>query len=335
MSLRGLLLVVFLALLSVAVAYGHNKSALERLKEGVGKSDDMVINVSSEAIRLDPRLLEAYKMRAFALMRKKRFDEAISDAEQVLKENAGIAWPYFVRGKANYYMGQGSNEDMLRDFRTAVSLDPRLDDGYLCLAIAYVSSKQYQKACEAFSRALVLKPFDKQIFRYRAGSYSTMGRHDLAIKDLDTYIRLAPKCADGYMSRGAEFGIVCKYERALADFARAIELAPGEYSYRAARASLLSRLARHGEAAIDYSEAIKVNPLDEDLFLKRGKEYFNLRLYDKALADFNAAIDLSPEYESAYWARCRLYETVGDHRLSLKDRDKAMQLSKRPAVQKI
>lgn len=314
----------------------RNAKALQYLKMAQSTEvNDAMQLYAAQAILLDPNLAEAYMMRALALQRKRRYPESVIDASHAIKLNPRLARAYVIRAKAGYLSGDAKNEEVFKDLHTGLKLNPKVEDGYLCLAVAYAATNDGPKALDAFAKALAVKPSDKNIYHYRSGVYSTMGKHALAVKDLDTYLKLAPKDAHGYVSRASARQLMGNNEGAIADYSRAIELDAREYTWRLLRAALYKSVGRHKEAIGDYSEAIKGNPIDEELFYRRGLEYFSLKQYDKALADYNEAIDLNKDFQESYRARSELYDATGKHALAAKDRARANELKARPAEKKI
>jgi tetratricopeptide (TPR) repeat protein len=106
-------------------------------------------------------------------------------------------------------------------------------------------------------------------------------------------IRLDPKSAPAYRSRGIVYGQRGEQDRALADL----------------------------------DEAIRLNPDDAVALYDRGVIYFQKAEYDRALADFGEAIRLKPNYAMAYRARGKVYGKKGDDAQAKADRQKADELA--------
>jgi tetratricopeptide (TPR) repeat protein len=89
-----------------------------------GKDElDRAIADFTQAIRLDPKYLEAYLYRAVAYHNKGEKDRAITDYSQIIKLDPKFAAAYGFRGTA--YQNRGDNDRAIADFTQAIRLDPK------------------------------------------------------------------------------------------------------------------------------------------------------------------------------------------------------------------
>ena len=80
-----------------------------------------------QAIRLDPKLAQAYRVRAAAYFERGRYDEAIQDYGQTLRL-APDPGAYYNRGRC--YLRQGHYGRAMPDFDQAVRLAPNVAAAY-------------------------------------------------------------------------------------------------------------------------------------------------------------------------------------------------------------
>src|SRR4029079_4147805 len=99
-----------------------------------------------------------------------------------------------------------------------VRLDPNVKDGNYYLGIAYTAKENYKKAIECFAKAEKQNPTDPQIYQFRSGTYSIIGRNDLALKDLNTLIKMRPKNEEHLVARAGVYKLMKQYDKALADY---------------------------------------------------------------------------------------------------------------------
>lgn len=265
------------------------------------------------------------------------FDTSIRAATNAIRLNPKLAQAYSWRGKAYYASSSGNQREALRDLHKAISIDPKVDEGYEYLAVIYDSQKQYNKALAALNRAIEANPGDRDLYNSRATILVTLGDSERALQDISEYIRLGPDKPPGYMKRGALLEKLGRYDQALSDYSKAIALQPAAAilatgaDYKT-RASLLSRLGRHKESISDLSKAIGLDDSDDDALRIRGDEYFALGQFEKAIADYTRAIELSPQYARAsFEARSKAYKALGKLELAEKDKKEARLLRQGPA----
>lgn len=294
-----------------------------------------LLEACAKALENDPKLARAYSLRAKSFMQRRRWDKAITNADQAISLDPKEAMAYVVRGKSGYLSGSASNDQIVRDFETAVRIDPNIEDGAFYLGIMCTVNKQYERSLHWLTKAQQLEPKDKNVYHYRSACYSLMGKSDLALKDLDTMTKLDPRAYEAFATKADTYARLKQYDKAITEYTAAIKIRPREYALRNMRAAVYIKMGKHEEAIKDYTEAININPIDEDLFLRRGNEYVELKDFAKALEDYNEAISLEPDYETAYVRRSVLYTMMGKPALAAKDRAKAAELKKRPAEKKI
>jgi tetratricopeptide (TPR) repeat protein len=110
-------------LLSAVGAAGADPAALA-LKKGTASFEnwdfDAAIAAFTEAIRLKPKLAEAYSSRGEALTLAGEFDEAIADYSEAIRLGAKSGDLYFSRGLA--YQAKGEKAKTEEDFAQAKKL---------------------------------------------------------------------------------------------------------------------------------------------------------------------------------------------------------------------
>jgi tetratricopeptide (TPR) repeat protein len=77
-----------------------------------------------------------------------------------------------------------------------VRFDPKFLDAWNNLGHAYRKTKNYDKALEAYKRALELKPDYANAHEYLGRTYLAMGNKDAAMREYDVLKRLDAKMAD-------------------------------------------------------------------------------------------------------------------------------------------
>lgn len=167
---------------------------------------------------------------------------------------------------------------------------------------AYTDLKhqRYQEAVEKFTRAIESGALtDEELYRAyngRATAYDGQDRHQQAIADYETAIRLNADSAASFTGRGIAYKRLGQYERALEDFDAAIRLDPSVAIHFLNRGGVYAELKRFDDAIRDLDTAIDLQPSFGLLWYSRGLVYEELGDPEKAKADFKQALNLSPEY---------------------------------------
>lgn len=143
-----------------------------------------------------------------------------------------------------------------------------------------------------------------------------------AVRCLNNAIKLQPKYAGAYVSRGNAYADLGQYQRAVKDYTQAIIIKP-DYAYAYInRSDAYYNLGRYRLAVEDSAQAIRLKPDEAVAYSNRGKAYAKLGQYQPAINDFNEAVRLKPDYVNAYNNRALVYILQGNNDLGCRDAQK-------------
>ncbi|MCD6275942.1 MAG: tetratricopeptide repeat protein, partial [Thermoplasmata archaeon] len=117
-------------------------------------------------------------------------------------------------------------EEAIALYREVIEKDKRNIDAWLGLGRCYLSVENYNKAAEAYERASLLSPEDKEIYRSLSFVYEKMNKLDDALKYVERGISLDPKDKYFWNSKALLLMKMKKYKEALDSFEHALELDP-------------------------------------------------------------------------------------------------------------
>ncbi len=192
--------------------------------------------------------------------------------------------------------------------------------------------KSYDRAVDAFTKAIELYPDAYPAYLGRAGARILLGQTEQVIDDFNAAIKIAPNKSIAYQMRAAYYQTHDNYDRAIADNTKALELKPANevipniYRSRAISYYLRDNLAdftttENLEKALkDFSKTIELDPndasVDSDIdttYTRRG--YVRVALMMKCIAmgklvsaaeeyrlskeDFYSALKLHPDEKDA------------------------------------
>ncbi len=209
-----------------------------------GKGDyDLSIADTTEAIRLDAKSFVAYGFRAVAHGNKGAHDLAMADANKAMgvapQKYASL---FVIRGFIHTIRGE--YDRAIADLNEALRLDPKYADAYNSRSWAHNEKQDYDRAIKDASEAIRLNPKLAPAYVHRGRAHTAKGEHDRAIADLTESIRLDPNIALAYTNRGLAREAKGLRESAVADFRKALELPALNERARKAQGNAREQLAR-------------------------------------------------------------------------------------------
>jgi tetratricopeptide (TPR) repeat protein len=159
---------------------------------------------------------------------------------------------------------------------------------------------RYEEAIKDYDTAISLNPNDALTYNNRGLAKDKQGRYQEAIKDYDTAISLNPNHAFAYNNRGGAQCDLGRYQEAIEDYDTAIRLIPNFAAAYNNRGNAECDLGRYQESIKDYDEAIRLNPNHADAYNDRGLAKAEQGIYPEAIKDYDEAIKLDPSFSAAY-----------------------------------
>lgn len=234
--------------------------------------------------------------RGNALMKLGHYDQAIADYTAAIVANPPMVTAFSNRGSA--HLAKEEYELAIADTTEALLRDPRYTNAYLNRSLARSKRKDYDGARADASEAIRLDPDFVRAYACRGLIHQEQGNHSAAIDDFSEAIRLDPSCTAALTNRGNSFRAIGEQGRAIADFDQVVKIMKGD-----APVAILNRgIARKnaGDIALaiaDYTEVIRLDPGRNDTSPTTvSKAYFNRGIAYQTSHDFKRAI---VDYEDA------------------------------------
>ena len=172
--------------------------------------------------------------------------------------------------------------------------------------IAFGYKKNLDKAVGDFDEAIRLNPKFAMAYNSRGNNWINMQEFDRAIKDCDEAIRLDPKYAMAYSNRGTAWHNKQELDKATSDYTDAIRLDPKDPMTFNNRGAAWMMKQEFDKGIKDFNEAIRLDPKFAAAFLSRGIAWNNKQELEKAVADYTEAIRLDPKLANAYFNRATI-----------------------------
>lgn len=214
-------------------------------------------------------------------------------------------------------------------YQKAIKLNSDSGDAIAMLANAYFKKgdlainlfkAEPDKAVEAFSQAIELRPDYYEAYAGRQKAYKYLGLKKKAIADCSELIKLGNKKKFyPYYNRGLLLLKTGKAREAITDFNMALALNPDSFNAFCLRGAAYDHLGNYEKAIIDYDKAIALKPAPLPTYLAKGIAYGKLGLSDKAIKEFTRLIKIYPEYSKAFYERAKIYKKTGNNDKAIAD----------------
>ena len=212
----------------------------------------------------------------------------IEDLNQAIQSDSTSKTNYIAR--ANYFWRNSKYNEAIKDFTTALSIDPNDPNIFMKRGFVYVNSlEQFENAVADFTKAIDLSQDKSEAYRSRAYVYWKMQDFRKSIEDYKKITELEPKNANAYLNLGNAYFNLSAYDLAANTYSEVIKVTPNAESYNL-RGWALTNDEKYKEALLDFDKAIELNPYDGKYFKNRGNVKNKLGQYSSAMEDLDIAI---------------------------------------------
>ena|GEM_PF-1109105 len=257
-------------------AFGMRKDAVRALAD------------FDEAIRLNPRDVDALFYRSEVFADKKEYIRALADLNKAISlkpKDAGLVW---ARGQLFYT--QGYLEKAFESFQKCVHLDPKNPAAFCEIGRRYCEQGNFEKALACADQAIQLFPEEADAIALRAACLAMLKHEDKALKEFDRAIRINPRCGSAYYGRGIMLTNAGDYQKALPDLIKGIELGQRTWQIYLARATVYHHRREQEKEIADLEEVLHLDP--NNSLAHRGLAW-NLATGPKKLRDGRRALVLA------------------------------------------
>lgn len=281
----------------------------------------------SAAIKLNPKLLQAYGASASVRVELRDFSGAISDCDKLLEVSPNNQTGFHIRGLAEFALKDFKGAEA--DLTQCIALETNDFESYNYRGLTRVNMRKFDEARADFNKAIQINPQDGTGYRNRAIVEGAQRDFEPALDDVSKAIQLTggrePDPA-AYLTRGRLESGLKDYESALDDFNKAIELAPNDPTVYASRAGTYVMTDDFKKASVDLEKSFQLNPNNALAFIMRGI----MRVKkggedDGALADLKRANELSPQSPETYEVLGAFQYKISDWPSALENCRKALQ----------
>jgi tetratricopeptide (TPR) repeat protein len=241
--------------------------------------------------------------------------------EDVIQKSPMKARGYNGLGLA--YYNENQYDKAIEAFARAIALHPSYGVAFNNIGNAFYRRGLYGQALEAQTRAAALEP-KNPVFHYNRGlTYAATGAYDRAIEEYDRAIVLDPAYAEAYNNLGLVYHVKGLYGRAIEAYTKALTFSPRNALFFNNRGLSHAADGNPDKAIEDYTQAISLDLGFADAFNGRGSVYGLQGRYGEAIADFTMALSLDPDNARYYVNRGLAHARTGQRAEALSDFQRA------------
>ncbi len=253
-------------------------------------------------------------------------DNAIAEFSQAVKIDPTYALGYASLGNAygegfrNFYRGSDWVAKASRNCEKALSLNPELVEGHICLGNVYNGTGKYDKAVQEFQRAVQAEPGSEDALRGLADSYTRLGNLAGAEAAYKQAIALRPNYWAVYHWLGVFYFGQNRYSDASQMFLKVTQLAPNNYlAYSDLGATYLLE-GRYQDAVDTLQHSVALRP-SNDAYNNLGYAYVLMGRFPEGIAALQQALKISDSDwmnwgnlgDALYWSSSRRSEARANY----------------------
>lgn len=276
---------------------------MNKLDEAIQDFELSLAVSRNEAISENARL-----MRALALARQGRYDEAVLDITEVLDSNpnnlTGLSY------RAQICMVQKNLNVALKDYDKIVDLLPESADWRQRRGALLVAMGEHKRACDDLSRALEINPNCLDAYFCRGNAYSALTEYQFALHDFEVLGTLRPS-EQVHLAKAAVYMKMEDFEKVLEEYDNALEHNPLSALVYYHKSCLYLQLKRYENSLLSIEKALSFQPENALYIAIRGQLCLLLEQYNPAVDQLSKAIELSPKLVCAFVWRATAYEKLG------------------------
>jgi tetratricopeptide (TPR) repeat protein len=276
------------------------------------------IPLFAQVIAANAKDWNAYVCRGDCYRELGNSQEALKDYDTALKLTPKCAWALASRAELN--TNAGNQAAAIADSSKAIEYDRNLPKGYFIRGVAYYRTNLFAQSLHDLNIANGLDPKDENHRKMRSLTYSALGRYQEALADMNIAIALNPQKPGFYHIRGVIYGKLGDAARAQQDFDRCVGLNPHNSKFYYDRSVSLQMQKKTTESFVDRIKALRLlTPKDAAEYKSRATSYLSLKQYPDAISDLTQVIRMDPDDYECVLLRGNAYECSGQLDKSIAD----------------
>lgn len=254
------------------------------------------IDTFAEMSRRQPNSVDAAYLYALALFNAGRKDEAEQQARRALRIDAGASAAHTLLGII--LATRGDNNEANDALSQAVALDANSFDAHFYLGRVQYGLKDYAGAVKSLRAAVTLDPRHAEARFFLGTALEVAGDSDAALAEYQELIKLDPQSVFGLVGLGALLVKQGKTEEAIGTLKRAIALDGSRFESYWALGRALIQTEQFADAVESLKKAVALAPDRSDAHYQLGLALRRLGRNDEAAREFALVEKLNKEFRT-------------------------------------
>ena len=300
--------------------------ALGKCYNQIGKYKDAVtfFNRVLQDIPGSVDTFEIYYFKAFALKKLGKYEEAILDLKEVVKQDPTNADAWNL--KSNCHRAMGNYEEAIKSLDKALEVNPKNLLARKNKAALLIIQGKSEDAQAVLDEILKIEPIDFQSWIIKGEKLTEIGNFGYALKCFNEAVKVgsghpyayqmlqkckqrqkqyqdirnsSPHYSNGWNARGIKLHSIGVYLEALECFEEALKSEPVNYDYLMNKALVLKDLGRYNKTLDIIESLLREYPNDAILWNNKGMMFYMLEQYDNGYWSFEKALKLDPNLSEA------------------------------------
>lgn len=285
----------------------------------------LAIDRYQKASLLVPNYPALYYFKGFAHYNLQEYDQALEALNKAYDQGYTQIEVYKVRWYL-YYLKK-DYDNALRDAEAVVKIDPNNTNLLIAMGDIYREKNMDKEAIDVYEKAALLMPNNGDLQYSIAYTYSKMGdttqQGVAALKAVQNGTRYL---GDAWNLVGISFQIAKKDTEAIDAYERAISSRPTIVQAYNNLAQIYQSLNRINDAIAILKKGAEVNPTDGSLYVNLTWFYILADRPIEAIGAGKKAVSLAPDQFMGFTNLCRAYNAVGEYETAIQICNSALKL---------
>jgi len=232
---------------------------------------------------------------------KKMLDEYKSEKEALLSQMSQEFFNVIIN-----HISKGKNSEGIYDISFLKALlrkkKFKKDSGvYYALGIAYDDKEEYDKAIEAYKKAVEINPQREEAYNNMGIAHKNKKEYDKAIEAYKKAVEINPQKDEAYYNNmGNAYGDKKEYDKAIEAYEKAVEINPQREEAYYNMGNSYRNKKEYDKAIEAYKKAVEINPQKDEAYNSMGNAYYSLGQLDEVIKALSLALHINPNNSLAY-----------------------------------